>query len=290
MNKLMEKLLSKTPIVTDGAWGTELQQRGLLAGECPDGWNLTHPELVEQVASAYVEAGSRIILTNTFGANRITLARHHLAERAQEINRIGAEISRKAAGSRAFVFASVGPTGKFLLMGDIEEDEMRSVFTEQIEALAKGGAHGVVVETMSDLDETAIAVSVAHELGLTVVASMVFDSGKDNDRTMMGATPEQVCERLAEAGADVIGANCGQGIEKYVPICSRLHQATNLPIWIKANAGLPQLVDGKTVFRSSVDSFVSYVPELVKAGASFIGGCCGTSPEFISATVKALGG
>jgi len=270
-------------VVTDGAWGTELQARGLASGEFPDAWNLSHPEQVADVARSYVKAGSEIILTNTFGANRLRLASHDLAAQGAEINRLGVEISRQAAAGRASVFASIGPTGKMLMSGETDPDELRAAFDEQASALARAGADALVVETMADLAEALPAVKAAHATGLPVVACMVFDSGKNKDRTMMGTTPEQAAEALAEAGADVIGANCGVGIAGYVTICQRLHAATDRPVWIKANAGLPELVDGRIVYRTTPQTFASYAKALVDAGVSFLGGCCGTNPEFIRA-------
>ncbi len=282
------ELLAKTPVVTDGAWGTQLQARGLKPGDCPDAWNLTRPEMVEEVARAYVEAGSRVILSNTFGSNRVSLARHGLAEKAVELNRAGAAISRRAAGDRAKVFASIGPSGKVLMAGETTEDELRAAFAEQARALAEGGADALVVETMSDLAEAKIALEAAKATGLAVVACMVFDTGKNRDRTMMGNTPERAAEELTVAGADVIGANCGVGIESYVTVCRRLKAATNRPVWIKANAGLPELVGGTTTWKMTPEAFAGYVPQLVEAGASFIGGCCGTSPEFIRAVARCM--
>ena len=288
MHPLLEQLRARGTIITDGAWGTQLQARGLGLGEFPDAWNLTHPDRVAGVARDYVEAGSHLILTNTFGSNRIRLADHAAADKVVDINRRGVEISREAAAGRALVFASIGPTGKLLLSGDVSPEEMQAAFAEQAKALAEGGADGLVVETMSDLEEAKLAVSAARRTGLPVVACVVFDSGKNKDRTMMGNTPEQVAEALTEAGADVIGANCGQGIAGFVSICQRLHAATPLPVWIKANAGLPVMVEGKAQYNATPEEFASYVPQLVAAGASFVGGCCGTRPEFISAVARAL--
>ena len=281
--QLLQQLLADGPVLTDGAWGTELQKRGLAIGDFPDAWNLTHPERVEQVARAYVEAGSRVILTNTFGANRVRLAETEFVGQVAEINRRGAEISKRAASQSAKVFASIGPSGKMLMAGEVTADELRAAFEEQSHALAAGGADALVVETMADLEEATIAVAAARGTGLPVVACMVFDSGRDKDRTMMGITPEQAAKGLAAAGADVIGSNCGQGIAGFVGICRRLRAATDKPIWIKANAGLPELVDGRAVYRATPKSFASHVPALLAAGANFIGGCCGTSPEFIKA-------
>ena len=288
MHPFIQQLTSCGPVITDGAWGTELQARGLGLGEFPDLWNLTHPDRVGEVAQAYVTAGSQVILTNTFGANRIRLGEQGAAERVAEINARGVEISLQAASGRARVFASIGPTGKLLMNGDVTEDELRAAFAEQARALAAARADALVVETMSDLEEAKLAVGAARETGLPVIACMVFDSGKDKDRTMMGTTPEQTAQALTEAGADVIGANCGQGIAGFIAICQRLRAATDRPIWIKPNAGLPTMVDGRAQYTTTPDEFAGYVPALVKAGASFIGGCCGTRPDFIAAIRRAL--
>jgi methionine synthase I (cobalamin-dependent) len=288
MHALIETLLADAPVITDGAWGTQLQARGLPIGGCPDQWNLTHAELVEQVPRDYIEAGSQIILSNTFRANRIALADYGLADQAAAISLAGAEISRRAAGDRAQVFASIGPSGKMLMAGDVSPEELLAAFREQAEALAAGGADGLVVETMAELDEALLAIQAAKETGLPVVGCMVFDSGADLDRTMMGVTPEQAAAALTQAGVDVVGANCGQGIAGYVEICRRMRSATDLPIWIKANAGLPEMVDGQVVYKTTAAEFASHGPALVAAGANFIGGCCGTSPDFIRALCKEL--
>lgn len=281
---LIEKLVSISPVLTDGAWGTQLQARGLAIGEIPDLWNLSKPDKVAEVARIYADMGSQIVLTNTFGANRFRLAESGHADKVREINEIGARLSCEAVGKRAFVFASIGPSGKMLMSGEVSAEELHAAFLEQAQALATGGAYALVVETMSDIEEAKIAVSAARTTGLPVVASMVFDAGKDKDRTMMGATPEQAAAALIEAGADVIGANCGQGIMGFVKICMRLKSAANgRPIWIKANAGLPKMVAGKAVYEQTPKQFADIVPILTTAGANFIGGCCGTSPEFIHA-------
>jgi len=288
MHELIAELTAAGPVVTDGAWGTELQARGLEVGACPDAWNLAHPDRVEEVARAYCDAGSQVILTNTFGATRFMLRRHGLADQVADINRAGAEISCRAAAGRARVFASIGPSGVILMMGETSPEELHDAFAEQAQALAEGGADAIVVETMSDPAEAELAVAAARQTGLPVVACMTFGSGKDHDRTMMGTTPEEAARRLTEAGADVIGSNCGQGIEGFVAIARRLRAATDRPLWIKANAGLPKLIEGKTVYAQTPAEFASYVPVLVEAGASFLGGCCGTDPEFIRAVKETI--
>jgi methionine synthase I (cobalamin-dependent) len=279
----IDELIASTPVLTDGAWGTELQASGLAPADLPDLWNLTHPDRVETVARAYVDAGSRIILTNTFRANRVALAAHGAANSVEAINRAGVAISRRAAGTRAQVFASIGPSGRMLFAGDIDAAQLRDAFTEQAQALAAAGADALVVETMSDLDEARIAVAAAVTTGLPVVACMVFDSGRHRDRTMTGVTPSDAAVELVRAGACVIGANCGLGIEAYVPVCAALAVATDRPVWIKPNAGLPTLADGRAVYAMTAEQFASHVPALIAAGARFIGGCCGTTPAFVAA-------
>jgi 5-methyltetrahydrofolate--homocysteine methyltransferase len=230
-----------------------------------------------------------VILSNTFGASRIMLERHGLAAQTAEINRRGAEISARAARGRAKVFASIGPSGAMLMMGEVTEDDLHAAFLEQAQALREGGADGLVIETMGDLQEAALAVRAARATGLPVVASMVFDAGPDKDRTMMGTTPEQAAEGLREAGADAIGANCGQGITGFHAICRRMRAAVDLPLWMKANAGLPHLVDGQAVYDARPDDFAREAEQLVAEGAAFVGGCCGTSPDFVKALAARLG-
>ena len=221
MHAFLQELLANGPLVTDGAWGTQLQARGLAQGASPDVWNLTHPDRVAEVPRAYVAAGSQIVLTNTFQASRVALSGHGLAEQTLAINRAGVEISRQAVAGRAHVFASIGPSGKMLCMGQIGEEDLRRLSRNRPDSLAGAGADALVIETMSELSEAKLAVAAAKRTGLPVVACVVFDSGQDKDRTMMGTTVEQAAQALAAAGADVIGANCGQGPAAYVAICRR---------------------------------------------------------------------
>ncbi len=290
MHALIELLLKEAPVVTDGSWGTQLQKRGLSRGECPDMWNLSNPDRVREVAALYVNAGSRIILTNTFGANRFVLGKFQVAEKVVGINEAGVKISKDAAAGRALVFASIGPSGKMLVSGDVTESSLAEAFEEQASALASAGADGIVVETMMDINEAVIAVRAAKATGLPVIASMVYDSGKAKDRTMMGNTPEHCAEALAAAGADAIGANCGQGIEGFIPICKKLNAATALPLWMKPNAGLPEMVNGEVVYRTGAKEFARHVPALLENGACFLGGCCGTGAEFITEIRRAIEG
>lgn len=284
MNDKVAQWLSNGPLVIDGGWGTQLQLRGLPLGEHPDLWNLTNPEKVEEVAAAYVAAGSDIILTNTFGANRFLLARHNAAEKTAEVNKRGVEISKKAAeaaGRPVLVFASMGPTGVMLMMGQETPESLSEAFTVQANAIAEAGADAIVIETMSDLAELKLAVEAAKSTGLPVAASMTFDSGRQKDRTMMGATPEQAVKAMTEAGADIIGSNCGQGIDGFLQICERYRAASDLPIWMKGNAGLPRMEGEKTVYSQTPEAFAESAEKLLDLGASFIGGCCGTTPDYI---------
>jgi 5-methyltetrahydrofolate--homocysteine methyltransferase len=273
--------LADGPLITDGAWGTQLQARGLEPGAPPDIWNLAHPERVEEVARAYVEAGSQIILTNTFRANAVAMDAD-----LEAINRAGVAISKRAAAGRALVFAAIGPTGKMLMAGEITAQQVQSALSTQAATLAAAGADALLLETMSDIEEARLAVAAAKRTGLPVIVSFAFDSGKHKDRTMTGATPEAAAPAMVEAGADAVGANCGVGPEQSTPVCLRLHAACDLPIWIKPNAGLPALDAGRLRYEMSAERFASYYAPLCAAGASFVGGCCGSTPDFIRALVK----
>ena len=286
MKPLIQQLTAAGPILADGAWGTELQKMGLAPGEIADAWNLSHPERVEEVARSYVEAGSGIILTNTFRANRVALAGHELAGKVKQLNRAGVEISRRAAGNRARVFASIGPSGKLLMTEEIGREELQDAFAEQANSLAEASPDALVIETMSDLVEAGIALQAARATGLPVVVCMVFDSGKNQDRTLTGVTPELAAKELTAQSADIIGANCGKGIDAFIDVCRRLHAATDRPIWIKPNAGMPRLSGDSVVYDTTPEAFASHVPALIEAGAAFIGGCCGTNSQFIRAMAQ----
>jgi methionine synthase I (cobalamin-dependent) len=281
-NRLREWLANGL-LITDGAWGTQLQARGLPPGANPDTWNLTHPEEVEAVARAYAVAGSQVILTNTFRANAVAMKGVAEAD-LDAINRAGVALSRQAAGS-ALVFASIGPTGKMLLSGEMSSEEASAAFAAQSQSLAAAGADALLIETMSDIAEARLAVAAARLTGLPVIVSFAFDSGKNKDRTMMGATPEAVAVAMVEAGADAAGANCGVGVELAVPICQRLRAACDLPLWIKPNAGLPTLEGSGLRYGTTAEFFASHYTALRDAGAAFLGGCCGSTPEFIRALV-----
>ncbi len=279
--------------VSDGAWGTLLQGLGLAPGAAPELWNEDNPAAVESVASSYVQAGSDVILTNTFGGNRFILAPHGLAERTAELVEKGAAISSKACeGTDTKVFGSIGPTGKIVMMNEVAHEELSGAFAEAAAALARGGCDAIVLETFNELAELELALKAAVQAcDLPIVASMTFSSGPDGTATMMGNSPANLAALAIKCGASAVGANCGVGPDNYVKVAKLLKEATDLPIWIKANAGLPQIgPGGETTFPMTAGQFAEYVPQLVSAGASFIGGCCGTNPEFIAAIRTALGG
>ncbi len=286
MMSRMSDWLAAGLMISDGAWGTQLQVRGLPSGTTPDTWNLTHPDKVEEVARAYADAGSQVILTNTFRATSIAMPETSVAD-LDAINRAGVAISKRGTADCALVFASIGPTGKVLMSGEVTVEQASASFAAQANSLAAAGADALLIETMSDIEEARLAVAAAKQTGLPVLVSFAFDTGKNKDRTMMGTTPEAVAEAMVEVGADAVGANCGVGVETSVPICARLHAACSLPIWMKPNAGLPKMEGSEIRYETSAEYFASYFAALRDAGASFVGSCCGSTPDFIRALVAA---
>lgn len=271
-------------MVSDGAWGTFLQKKGLEPGECPEAWNLSRADDVFDIAQSYIEAGADMIETNSFGGSYFKLKNYGLEDQVFEINKAAAEISRKAAGANRFVLGSVGPTGKLLMMEEVTEAELYDAFKEQCIALEAGGANAIVIETMTDLDEARIAVKAAKEnTNCEVFCTMTFDKMMGGGyRTMMGISPAEMTDALVEAGADVIGANCGNGIADMIEIVKEIRLANaTIPVLIHANAGMPHYCDGETTFPESPDDMASRVKEIVEAGANIIGGCCGTTPGHI---------
>ena len=283
-------LLSGAVTLADGGWSTRLHLRGLAPDVLAETANLSHPELITELAHAYLDAGARFITTNTFSANRFVLARRGLTASVADINRCGAELARAAIGSRpAWVAGCIGPSGKILSVREIKPEELRPVFAEQARALAEGGADVILLETFSEIAEILLALEAAREVtGLPIIASMSFDSGPQRTRTAMGATAEECAAALDKAGADVIGLNCGSGIAHVLPAVVALRGATNRPLWVKPNAGLPDLEDGQPVWKKTPDEFAGAVPKIVAAGANVIGGCCGTGPEHIKRVAAIL--
>ncbi len=283
-----KRLEERGVLIVDGGWGTEFVQKGLGPGEAPEGWNLNRREDVFAVAFSYVQAGADMILTNTFGGTRTKLAKSGLDSKTIEINQRGAEISKEAAGKSVLVFASVGPTGEFMVpVGTVTVEAMSRDFAEQVKALAEGGADGIVIETMIDLAEAKAALrAVKENVDLPVAVTMTFDKGKKGYATIMGIRPEQAVQELEKGGADIVGANCGTGFENMIEVIRVMRKATTLPIWCKPNAGLPELINGKTVYRETPVMMAPHLKALVDAGANIVGGCCGTTPTHIRALVQ----
>jgi len=284
MSKLIQEIQKGRVLVSDGAWGTFLQKKGLNPGECPEQWNITRPNDVFDIAQSYIEAGSDMVETNSFGGNYFKLKGYGLQDQVFEINKAAAEISRKAAGTERFVLGSVGPTGKLLLMEEVTEIELYNVFKDQSIALEAGGVDAIVIETMTDLEEARIAVKAAKEnTGCEVICTMTFDKILGGEyRTMMGISPAEMTEALIEAGADIIGANCGNGMADMIGIVKEIRKVNaQIPILIHANAGMPQYCDGETTFPETPADMAGRVKEIIDAGANIIGGCCGTTPDHI---------
>lgn len=288
---LLELISQGKTLVSDGAWGTFLQAKGLQAGECPELWNIDHPEAVLDIAQGYIDAGADTIETNSFGGNRFKLEGFGLENLVYDINFKAAEISRKAAGAEKYVLGSIGPTGKMLLMGDVTEEELYDAFKEQAVALYEGGSDALVIETMTALDEASIAVRAAREnTPCEVICTMTFDHLVTGDyRTMMGVSPAEMVSALKEAGVHIVGANCSNGIEGMIKITEEIRSVDKeIPVLIHANAGLPILQGMCTVFPESPEMMAEFAPKLAQAGANIIGGCCGTTPSHIHKLAEVL--
>jgi 5-methyltetrahydrofolate--homocysteine methyltransferase len=291
MKTIVETVKAGAVLVSDGAWGTFLHKKGLEPGQCPELWCVTRRDDVLDIAKSYVSAGSDMIETNSFGASRFKLAHYGLDNRAAEINEAAAAISREAAGPDRHVIASIGPTGKILMMGDVTEDAVYDAFAEQAAALERGGADACCIETMTAIDEARLAVKAARDATkLEVVCTFTFDKTVDGTyRTMMGVSPSEMAREMTAAGAHIIGTNCGNGMAQMIEIVREIRKADQkTPVLVHANAGLPQNKDGSIIFPETPDMMAELTPALIDAGANIIGGCCGTTPEHIAAIVRAV--
>jgi len=288
------KKLKNEVLVCDGAMGTMLQDNGLPPGECPEMWNITHKKVVQSIHKAYLDAGCNIILTNTFGGNFFKLRKMGLEDNIHEVNIAGAELAKEVVRDRAYVLGDMGPTGEFMEpVGELKYEDFYNAFKEQVLALRAGGVDGIIIETMSSLDEIRAAVlSVKENTDLPVVAAMTFQTTDSGFRTMMGVDVRKSATSLKDMGCDVIGSNCGCGIKEMVGVIKEIHRWSGLNTYLIAepNAGMPKLVDGKTVFDESPQDMASLVPELLKEGVRIIGGCCGTTPAHIREIVKIIRG
>lgn len=291
MNKITKIVETGKLLVSDGAWGTNLFKKGLTTGDCPEEWNLSHYAEVLDIAKSYILAGSDIISTNSFGANLFKLSQYNLEGRLSEICQTSTEISRKAAGSEKIVMSSIGPTGKFLIMGDVSSQEMYNSFKQQAIAFENGGADAVCIETFYALDEAELAInSVKENTSLEVICTFTFDKSDYGFKTLMGISPQQMTEKLIVCGADIIGANCGSGFEDMVDIVKNIREVSaKIPILIQANAGIPIIENDRLIYSETPEKIKEIIPRLIDAGVNIIGGCCGTTPEHIKVISQIVG-
>lgn len=274
------------PVLADGAMGTMLQWHGMDAGECPELWNVEHPDAVKHVCTAYVEAGSDVISTNTFGGTRIKLACYGLENRAAELNAAGVSLARHAAGDECFVMASLGPTGQFLEpLGNLRFADVSDAFAEAAGAQASAGADAILLETFSDLDELKAALEGARRSGLPCLCTMAFDTG---GRTMMGVRPSSAASELTSAGADGVGANCGVGPEGMLQVISEIRASTDIPVIAQPNAGLPKVMGGQVVYDATPAELAGFAVECARLGVNVVGACCGSTPDHIREMKKRL--
>jgi len=286
--------IQKGVFVLDGAMGTQLIARGVEPGRCNDWLNVELPNMVLDVHKAYVDAGSDAIITNTFGANRYALGRHACGDKAFEINKAGAQVARKAAGQGRYVLGDVGPTGDFLEpLGMLKRDQVREAFAEQVKGLREGGVDGLIIETMTAIEELEVAIEAAKSTGggLPVLASMSFDKGSAGFRTMMGVDVATPISRMIALGVDVVGFNCGTcTLDEYVELAKAYVAAAKSKtlVFAEPNAGKPELLDGQAVYRVTPEEFAAACGKIRDAGVHILGGCCGSTPQHIGAVAKAL--
>lgn len=284
----LDEMLAAGPVLADGAMGSALMAQGLELGASPELWNVEYPDRVAAVHRGYAEAGSRIILTNSFGASRFRLERHGLTARGAEFNRAAAAVARRAALD-SLIAGDIGPSGLLLApLGPLTPDEAQAGFAEQAQALVEGGVDLIWIETMADLAEVRAAVAGVRQVApaLPLIVTMTFDT---KGRTMMGVKPEQAVKELAGLGVAALGANCGNGPDEMLGVLGKMAETgTTVPLVAKANAGMPRLVDGVAIYDATPDSMVRYATEVRARGARIIGACCGSTAAHLAAMGKAL--
>jgi 5-methyltetrahydrofolate--homocysteine methyltransferase len=291
MKGLLERLAAGERLVADGAMGTMLIDRGLESGTCPEALNLSHPEVLEDISRLYLQAGAELIQTNTFGGSPLKLAQYGLEAKTEEINRTAVRAVRKVVGDRAYVSGSCGPSGRMLKpYGDTEPDTLFESFGRQMSSLIDAGIDVICVETMIDIAEATLAVKAARDVSssIPVMATMTFDPTPKGFYTIMGVSIEQAAAQLRQAGADVVGSNCGNGIENMIKVAQGFRACSDLPLLIQSNAGMPEMKEGKLVYHESPEFMAEKAKELIAAGVSIIGGCCGTTPDHIRALRKVV--
>jgi 5-methyltetrahydrofolate--homocysteine methyltransferase len=291
MRPFMERVENGPVLVADGAMGSFLMSHGLEPGQAPESFNLERPEVVREVARLYFNAGAEIVQTNTFGGSALKLAAYGLDGRTEEINSLAVRAVREEVGDLAYVSGSCGPSGRTLLpYGDADPDEVFESFRRQTGALVEAGVDVICVETMTDLSEGVLAVRAARDASpdVPVMATMTFDETPRGFFTIMGVDVPGAAEGLLAAGADLVGSNCGNGIENMIAIAREYRGCTDAPLIIQSNAGLPELVGGEVVYRETPEFMASKALELLEAGVRVIGGCCGTTPAHVRAIRDAI--
>ena len=287
---LLERIESGETLISDGGIGTYLQSHGLEAGGDPEEFNITNPETVKLMAKEYYDAGSDIVLTNTFGGTIFRQKHYGLDHKVHDLNEQAALIAKSQTPEGKFVLGSVGPTGQFLEpYGDTSEKDMYEGFKEQILALEAGGVDGIILETMTALEEASIAIKAALEnTNLLIAATMTFDKGPRGFFTMMGITPEDAAIELSNAGAHIVGSNCGNGIDNMIEIAQKMRDSTDRPLIIHSNAGIPSMKSGNIIYPETPEYMAERFMKLKDIGINIIGGCCGTSPTHIKAIHESL--
>lgn len=291
MRSVIKAIENGNILISDGGWGTYLHQLGLEVGACPEIWNLTYREKVLSIPKSYINAGSDMVLTNSFGAHPIRLEHYGLQDQAYQLNETAAAISREAASDDHFVLGSIGPSGAIIMMGEIPEEKVYDGFRIQVEALSKGGADAICIETMSEIAEACLAIRAAKEFtDLEVICTFTYQKTVHGYyRTMMGVSPEEMVSAVKDAGADIIGANCGIGFDQMIEIVHEIRAADKTtPVLVHANAGIPIIKNNETIFPETPEMMRPKVRELVSAGVNIIGGCCGTTPEHIRVIVNEI--
>lgn len=281
--KLQPAAYQNSVAVADGGWSTILRARLHPLRDLPESLCLRMPSAVLSLARDYVAAGARFLTTNSFAANRLALLSRGLREDVRSLNREAARLGRQAAGSEpVHVVGAISSTGRILGVRETPDREVAEAFVEQARALAEGGVDAILLETFFELAEIELAVRTVKEaVRLPIIASMSFDSGPQRTRTIMGAEAGECAARLVAAGADIVGCNCGAGPEETLPAVVAMRAATDAPLWVKPNAGFPDLEDGRPVYHQTPDEFLGAAKPLIEAGANIIGGCCGVGPEHI---------
>ena len=281
----LKRLHAHELLLGDGAWTTQMQKLGLQLGDCPEEWNLSHPDEIGNIAREYFLAGCDFCLANTFGGNKFRLVRHGFAAQVHALNVAGARLSHAVAEEfGGMVAASVGPTGEFLQPeGMLTRQEMHAAFAQQMGALKEGGADCVLIETMYVLDEALLAVQVAAEVGLPCMVSMTFENTPAGFQTMPGVPLREAIAALDQTSAEVIGTNCGNGVQEMVKLAAQIKALTRKPVLVKPNASLREDAAHNVTYLETPELIAASVPALAAAGISVLGGCCGTTPAHIRA-------